>query len=177
MHVANLTENYINEDEPWYMNILCVRVTCKVHKSGNRAIIARKWSVTFLEKGANICERPFPWDFTSVNWKRWANTGPNSVARSFMTLGWSSSGPKALEGFKPLRSLVTPSLETTISSMKGADLSKNGTWVCSFLLSKSVYWLLNSSVFSWSDCATPFPFLLFRGGIHWVSFFLLLLYR
>ena len=34
-------------------------------------------------------------------WKRWASTGPNSVASSFRTLGWSSSGPKALEGFKP----------------------------------------------------------------------------
>ena len=34
-----------------------------------------------------------------------------------------------------MRSLVTPSLETTISSMKGADLSRSGTWVCSFLLS------------------------------------------
>ena len=64
-------------------------------------------------------------------WKRWANTGPNSVASFFRTLGWSSS----LEGYKPLRSLVTPSLETTISSMKGADLSRSGTWVCSFLLS------------------------------------------
>ena len=31
-----------------------------------------------------------------------------------------SSGPKALEGFKPLRSLITPSLETAISFMKGA---------------------------------------------------------
>ena len=31
----------------------------------------------------------------------------NSVASSFRTLGWSSSGPKALEGFKPLRNLIT----------------------------------------------------------------------
>ena len=30
--------------------------------------------------------------------KRWANTGPNSVANSFRTLGWSSSGPKAFKG-------------------------------------------------------------------------------
>ena len=37
-------------------------------------------------------------------WKRCANTGPNSVANSFRTLGWSSSGPKALEGFKSLTS-------------------------------------------------------------------------
>ena len=33
-------------------------------------------------------------------WKRWANTGPYSVASSFRTLGWNSSGHKALEGFK-----------------------------------------------------------------------------
>ena len=110
-------------------------------------------------------------------WKRWANTGPNSVASSFRTLGWSSSGPKALEGFKPLRSLNTPSLETAISFMKGADLSRSGTWVCSFLLNTSVNWPLNSSAFSRSDWATPFPFFLFRGGIPWVSFFWLLMYR
>ena len=111
------------------------------------------------------------------SWKRWANTGPNSVASSFRTLRWSWSGPKALEGFKPSRSLVTPSLETTILSMKGADLSRSGTWVCSFSLSTSINWPLNSSAFSRSDCTTPFPFILFRGGIPWVSFFWLLMYR
>ena len=47
-------------------------------------------------------------------WNRWANAGPNSKASSFRTLGWSSSGPKALDGFKPLRSLVTPAAGTTI---------------------------------------------------------------
>ena len=55
-----------------------------------------------------------------------------------------------------LRSLDTPSLETTISSMKGADLSRSGTWVCSFLLNTSVNWPLNSSAFSRSDWATQF---------------------
>ena len=107
-------------------------------------------------------------------WKRWANTGPNSVASSFRTLGRSSSGPKALEGFKSLRSLITPSLET-ISSMKGADLSRSGTWVCSILLNTSVNWPLNFSAFSRSDWATPFTFFLFRGGIPWASFFWLLI--
>ena len=34
-----------------------------------------------------------------------------------------------------MRSLITPSLETAISFVKGADLSRSGTWVCSFLLS------------------------------------------
>ena len=110
-------------------------------------------------------------------WKRWANTGPNSVASSFRTLGWSSSGPKASEGFKPLRSLITPSLQTAISFMKGADLSRSGTWVCSFLLNTSVNWPLNSSAFWKSNRATPFPFFLFRGRIPWVSFFWLLMYR
>ena len=49
-----------------------------------------------------------------------------------------SSGPKVLEGFNPLKSLITPSLETAISFMKGEDLSRSGTWVCSFLLNTSV---------------------------------------
>ena len=53
-------------------------------------------------------------------WKRWAKTGPNSFASSFRTLGCSSSGLKASEWFKPLRILVTPPFETTMSSMKGA---------------------------------------------------------
>ena len=45
--------------------------------------------------------------------KECCKRGPSSVASSLRTLGRSSSGPQALEGFKPLRSLVTP-LETTI---------------------------------------------------------------
>ena len=156
MHVAYLTGDYSHQDEPWYLNIY--------HLS---------W------KGANIYrDHSLGISLVSVDcWKGWANTGPNSLASSFMTLGWSSPGPKALEGFKPLRSLVTPSLETKISSMKGTDLSRSGTWVCSFLLNTSVNWPLNSSAFSRSDCATPFPFLLFRDGIPWVSFFWLLMYQ
>ena len=43
------------------------------------------------------------------------------------------SGPKALEGFKPFRSFVTPSLVTTISSMKGADLSRRGAGLLFFI--------------------------------------------
>ena len=46
-----------------------------------------------------------------------------TVANSFRTLGWSSSGPKAFEGFRPFSNFVTPSLVTTMSSMNGADLS------------------------------------------------------
>ena len=41
--------------------------------------------------------------------------------------------PKALEGFKPLRSFVRPSLVTTISSMNGADLSRRGPGYVQFL--------------------------------------------
>ena len=141
----------------------CTQVTC--HSS---------W------KGCRYLQETIPLGFHQcqlIAEKKWANTGPNSVSSCFRTLGWSSSGPKALEEFKPLRSLITPSLETAISFMKGADLSRSGTWVCSFLLNTSVNWPLNSSAFSRSDWATPFPFFLFRGGIPWVSFFWLLMYR
>ena len=33
-------------------------------------------------------------------WKKWDNTGPNSVANSFRTQERSLSGPRALDGFK-----------------------------------------------------------------------------
>ena len=137
MHVAYLTGVYIHQDEPWYLNILCVRVTCKVYKSrksGNdctQVICHSSW------KGRLIFARDHSFGISPVSsdcWKRRANTGPNSVASSFRTLGWSSSGPKSLEGFKPLRNLITLSLETAISSMKGADLSRSGTCVCSFFI-------------------------------------------
>ena len=101
-------------------------------------------------------------------------TGPNSVASSFRTLGWSSSGPKALEGFKPLRNLVTPSFETTMSSMTRADLLRNGTSLWSLLLDTSVNWPLNFSACSISEAVIPIPPLLLRGGIPWLflGFFL-----
>ena len=153
MHVAYLTGVYIHQDEPWYLNILCVRVTCKVHKSRKPGDNCTQVTCHASWKGGSYLQETILHQLK----KRWANTGPNSVASSFTTLGWSSSGPKALEGFKPLRSLITPSLETAIYFMKDADLSRSGTWVCSFLLNTSLNWPLNSSAFSRSDWATPFP--------------------
>ena len=59
-------------------------------------------------------------------WKRCENIGPNSVANFFRSLGRSSSGPKAFEGFSPFSNFVTPSLVTTMSSMNGTVLSRIG---------------------------------------------------
>ena len=129
----------------------------------------------FLKRG-QIFARDHSFGISPVSidcWKRWANTGPtcNSVASSFRTLVWSSSGPKAWKGFKPLRSLIIASLETTISSMKGADLYRSGAWV--FLLNKSVNWPLNSSAFSGSDCHSSFSEVEYLGCL----FFWLLVHR
>ena len=79
------------------------------------------------------------------SWKRWANTVSYSIANSFRTLGWSSSGPKAFEGFRPFSNFVSPSfIVTTMLSMNGADLSRRGTLLCSVLVNTSVNWSLNS---------------------------------
>ena len=163
MHVAYLTGVYIHQDEPWYLNIQVKEIGRKLHASDLSL---------FLKRG-QIFARDHSFGISPVSvdcWKRWANSRPNSIASSFRTLGWISSGAKALEGFKPLRCLITPSLETAILFMKGADLSRSGTWMCSFLLNTSIIWPLNSSAFLRSDWATPFPFFLLRGGIPWVSF-------
>ena len=117
MHVAYLTGVYIHQDEPWYLNILCVRVTCKVHKSRKLGDNCTQVTCPSSWKGGRYLQETIPLGFHQcqlIAEKRWANTGPNSVASSFRTLGWSSSGSKALEGFKPLRSLITLSLETTM---------------------------------------------------------------
>ena len=45
----------------------------------------------------------------------------------------------ALEGFKPFRSFITSSLVTTISSMKGVDLSRRGIWLYSDLAPRKTY--------------------------------------
>ena len=142
-----------------------VRVTCKVHKSRKPGDNCTQVTCHSSWKGGQIFARDHSFGILPVTidcWKRWANVGPNYVASSFRTLGWSASGPKALERFKPLRSLITPSLETAISFMKGADLSRSGTLVCSFILNISVNWLLNFSAFSRSDWETSFPFFLLR---------------
>ena len=98
-------------------------------------------------------------------WKRWANTGPNSVTNSFRTLGWSSSGPKAFEGFKLFSYFVTPFLVTAMSSMNVTDPSRRGTWLCSVLVNTSVNWTLNSHAFSKSDWARHLSCLFFKGGV------------
>ena len=78
----------------------------------NRAVIAGKRPVALLKQGGGgqILARDHSLGISPVSidcWKRWANTGPNSIANSFRTPS-GSSGPKALDGLRPLRSLVTP---------------------------------------------------------------------
>ena len=107
-------------------------------------------------------------------WNKCANIGPSSFASSFRTLGLSSSGPKAFEGFKPLSNLIIPSDDTTILSMKGADLLVNGTSLYLVLLNASLNWPISSSVLSESKSATPFP--LFKGWNTLPVFFLLLFF-
>ena len=143
-------------------------------------IIARKWPVTSW-KGGKYLPETIPLGFHQCQLIAEKDEQIPDLTLLLAplprTLGWSSSGPKALEGFKPLSSLITPSLETAISFTKSADLSRSGTRVCSFLLNTSVNWPFSSSAFSRSDWATPYPFFLFRGGIPLVSFFWLLMYR
>ena len=163
MHVAYLTEDYI----PWYY----VRVTFKVHKSRKRGDNCTQVICHFSWKGGKYLQETIPLGFHQCQLTAEKDEQIPDLTLLLAPLGLrSSSDPKALDGFKPLRSLATPSLETTISSMKGANLSRSGTWVRSFLLNTSVNWPSNSSVFSRSDWATPFAFFLFRGGIPWVSF-------
>ena len=93
---------------------------------------SERWNDSYLGDPIDvkyICKRPFLGISAVSNdcWKRCAKTGPSPVTSSFRTLGWSPSGPKALEGFKTLRSLVPPSFETTMLFMKGAYLLRNGT--------------------------------------------------
>ena len=106
MHVAYLREVYIHPDEPWCSSTLCVRVTCKVYKSVRRDDNYMREPCHPFLKTVHIFARDHSLGISPVSrdcWKRWAKTGPNSVAISFRTLVWSSSGPKASEGFKLLR--------------------------------------------------------------------------
>ena len=172
MHVVYLREVFIHPDEPWCSSTLCIRVTCKVHKSVRRDDNYMREPCHPFYRGDIYLQETILWWFHPCQrdfWKRWAKTGPNSVASSFRTLGWSALGPKALEGFKPLRSLVTPSFETTMSSLKGADLLRNGISIWSFLLNTSVNWPLNSLSCSISKAVIPVLPLLLRGGIPWLS--------
>ena len=65
-------------------------------------------------------------------WKKCANAKSNSLPSPFNTLGCNSSCSKALEGFRPFRSLVTPSFGAAIFFIRGADLSSKGVCLCSF---------------------------------------------
>ena len=64
-----------------------------------------------------------------------------------------------------------------MSLIGGADFSSRGTSFSEVLENTSVNWPLNSSACSVSDSAKPLPFLLLRGGIPWLSFLWLLVYR
>ena len=72
-------------------------------------IVASKGHVSLLNMG-QMFARDHSLGISPLSidcWKRRANTGPNSVANSFRTLAWSSSGPKAFEGFRPFSNFVT----------------------------------------------------------------------
>ena len=143
MLIVYLKDVYIHSDEQCCSSQRCVRVTCKAHKSVRRdGNYMREPCHPFYRgdiylqetilSGFHRCQETFGRDEQ--------NTGPNSVATPFGTLGWSSSGPKTLEGFKSLRSLVTPSFETTMSSMRRVNLLRNGASLWSFLLNTSINW-------------------------------------
>ena len=150
----------------------CVVHLKSLHKSERREDI-REPCHTFHRVDIHLQET-IPWVLQETVGKKCAETGPSSVASSFRTLGGSSSGPK---GFKPLRSLVTLAFQTTLSSMKGANLLRNGTSLCSFLLNTSINWPLNSSAYPLSESVMPVPPHHLRSEIHWLSFFWLLIYR
>ena len=136
---------------------LCVRVTCKVHTSVRRHDNYMREPCHLFYRGCTYLQETILWGFHPYQ-ETVGRIGPNSVASSFRTLWWSSSGPKALDEFKPLSSLVTPSFETTMSSMKGADLLIKGTSLWSLLLNTSVNWPLNSSACSFFfEAVKPVP--------------------
>ena len=165
----------------WNFNVSAVSLISQWQtQSSAKSLISDSMSVeiSLMYKGNNKGPKTVPCgtpdktgaqsDFAPFTTTRcWAINGPNSVASSFRTLGWSSSGSKALEGFKGLRSLVTPSFETIVSSMKGANQLRNVTSLWSLLLNTSVNWPLNSSAYSISEAEIPVPpLLLFRKSIH-----------
>ena len=108
---------------------------------GHGAIVTSKSPIPFLKEGTDV---------SSVSrdcWSKCANTGPSSLASSFRTLAWNSSGSDAFEGFKPLSNLTTPSEDPTILSMKGP-----------------IFWLTESHctqfcwTYHWIDQLVPLPF-------------------
>ena len=150
-----------DQEEKWVINPMYF-----LSRVGKCTSCSKPWSFMM---SANIC----PSDWLNAESDLFSLCGQSiSLKLTFRTLGWSSSGPKALEGFKPLRSLVTPSFETTMSSMKGADLLRNGTSIWSLLLNTSINWPINSSACSISEAVIPVLLLLLRGRIPWLSFFL-----
>ena len=64
-----------------------------------------------------------------------------------------------------------------MSLIDGAYFSRRRISLSEVLENTSVNWPLNSSAFSVSDSAKPLPFLLLRGGMPWLSFLWLLVYR
>ena len=54
---------YIHQDEPWYLNILCVRVTCKVHKSRKPGIYCTQGTCHSSWKGGRYLQETVPLGF------------------------------------------------------------------------------------------------------------------
>ena len=77
----------------------------------------------------------------------------NSFANSFRTLGWSSLGPKALEGLRPLRSFVAPGAPENGSeneflaemTMNQVSLSIKTNCMCQSFQSGGFHYQLSSS--------------------------------
>ena len=109
-------------------------------------------------------------------WKRWANTGPNFVASSFRTLGWSSSGPKALEGFAFEKFNYSGLRNNNIIHERCRPMQKRDLGVFIFIehIRKLTIEFLCLFEVWLSNTLSVLPF---QGGIPWVSFFWLLMYR
>ena len=172
MHVVYLREVYIHPDEPWFSSTLCVRVTCKVHKSVRRNDNYTREPCHPFYRGEIYLQEIILWAFHPCQ-EIFGRDGQKLDPIQLQTpLGLLDEAHQTLKLWKGSNLKEVWLFETTISSMTVADLLWNGTSLWSLLLNTSGNWSLNSSACSISEAVIPVPPLLLRGGILWLSFFL-----
>ena len=106
---------------------------------GHGVIITSKSPIPFLKEGDKCLQEAIPWGFHPYQEIVGTNVQILDLVHLLAPSELWDEAHQILRLLRPLSNLITSSVDTTILSMKGADLLVNGTPLHSVLLNASLH--------------------------------------